>query len=105
MLKLALFFFIVSIIAGLFGFTGISAAAAGIAKVLFFIFIVAFVVSLSLGSRWARQSSRAAVSGVIGEGVETPVLHWHKRLVCSCSRGQTPNIRHSGLPRAGIAAW
>jgi uncharacterized membrane protein YtjA (UPF0391 family) len=38
-LKLALFFLIVSIIAGLFGFTGISAAAAGIAKVLFFIFI------------------------------------------------------------------
>jgi uncharacterized membrane protein YtjA (UPF0391 family) len=40
MLKLALFFFIVSIIAGVFGFTGISAAAAGIAKVLFFIFII-----------------------------------------------------------------
>jgi uncharacterized membrane protein YtjA (UPF0391 family) len=49
MLKLALFFFIVSIIAGLFGFTGISVAAAGIAKVLFFIFIVAFVLFLVLG--------------------------------------------------------
>ena len=42
MLKLALFFFIISIIAGVFGFTGISAAAAGIAKVLFFIFIIVF---------------------------------------------------------------
>jgi uncharacterized membrane protein YtjA (UPF0391 family) len=49
MLKLALFFFIVSIIAGVFGFTGISAASAGIAKVLFFIFIIAFVVLLVLG--------------------------------------------------------
>jgi uncharacterized membrane protein YtjA (UPF0391 family) len=49
MLKLALFFFIVSIIAGVFGFTGISAAAAGIAKVLFFIFIITFVVLLVLG--------------------------------------------------------
>jgi uncharacterized membrane protein YtjA (UPF0391 family) len=49
MLKLALFFFIVSIIAGVFGFTGISVAAAGIAKVLFFIFLVAFVVLLVLG--------------------------------------------------------
>lgn len=48
-LKLALFFLVVSIIAGLFGFTGISAAATGIAKVLFFIFIVAFVVLLILG--------------------------------------------------------
>jgi uncharacterized membrane protein YtjA (UPF0391 family) len=49
MLKLALFFFIISIIAGLFGFTGISAAAAGIAKLLFFIFIIAFLVFLILG--------------------------------------------------------
>lgn len=49
MLKLALFFLIVSIIAGVFGFTGISAAAAGIAKVLFFVFIIAFVVMLVLG--------------------------------------------------------
>ena len=49
MLKLALFFFIVSVIAGVFGFTGISAAVAGIAKVLFFIFLIAFVVLLVLG--------------------------------------------------------
>jgi len=49
MLKLALFFFIVSIIAGVFGFTGISVAAAGIAKVLFFVFLIAFVVLPVLG--------------------------------------------------------
>jgi uncharacterized membrane protein YtjA (UPF0391 family) len=48
-LKLALFFLIVSIIAGLFGFTRISAATAGTAEMLFFIFIVAFVVFLVLG--------------------------------------------------------
>jgi len=40
MLRLALFFFVVSLIAALFGFTGISAATAGIAKLLFFLFIV-----------------------------------------------------------------
>ena len=34
MLKWALFFFIISIVAGIFGFTGIAAAAAGIAKIL-----------------------------------------------------------------------
>jgi uncharacterized membrane protein YtjA (UPF0391 family) len=49
MLRLALLFLIISIIAGLFGFTGISAAAAGIAKVLFFIFVVIFVVLLAAG--------------------------------------------------------
>jgi uncharacterized membrane protein YtjA (UPF0391 family) len=46
MLKLALFFLVVSLIAALFGFTGIAAAAAGIAKLLFFIFIALFVIML-----------------------------------------------------------
>jgi uncharacterized membrane protein YtjA (UPF0391 family) len=49
MLKLALFFLVVAIIAGLFGFTGIAAAAGGIAKILFFIFIVVFVLLLVAG--------------------------------------------------------
>jgi uncharacterized membrane protein YtjA (UPF0391 family) len=49
MLKLALFFFVISLIAALFGFTGISAAAAGIAKILFFIFIALFVILLVAG--------------------------------------------------------
>lgn len=49
MLKLALFFLIVSLIAALFGFTGIAAAAAGIAKILFFIFIALFVILLVAG--------------------------------------------------------
>jgi uncharacterized membrane protein YtjA (UPF0391 family) len=49
MLKLALFFLVVSLIAALFGFTGISAAAAGIAKLLFFVFLAIFVVLLVIG--------------------------------------------------------
>lgn len=40
MLRLALFFLVVSLVAALFGFTGISAATAGIAKLLFVLFIV-----------------------------------------------------------------
>ena len=40
MLKLALFFLVVSLLAGLFGFTGIAAATAGIAKFLFVVFLV-----------------------------------------------------------------
>ncbi|GBQ46642.1 hypothetical protein AA18895_0826 [Acetobacter ghanensis DSM 18895] len=46
MLKLALFFLVVSIVAGLFGFGGIASASAGMAKILFFIAIVLFVVFL-----------------------------------------------------------
>jgi uncharacterized membrane protein YtjA (UPF0391 family) len=49
MLKLALFFFIVSLVAALFGFTGISAATAGIAKLLFFLFIVICLAFLIIG--------------------------------------------------------
>ena len=47
MLKLALFFFVVSLIAGVFGFTGIAVATAGIAKILFFVCIVVFLVLLA----------------------------------------------------------
>tara|TARA_B110001454_G_scaffold22281_1_gene21756 strand:+ start:50727 stop:50912 length:186 start_codon:yes stop_codon:yes gene_type:complete len=51
MLHWALVFFIVSIVAALFGFGfgGIASSAVGIAKVLFFIFIVLFAISLVVG--------------------------------------------------------
>ncbi|OUJ13257.1 DUF1328 domain-containing protein [Acetobacter okinawensis] len=46
MLRLALFFLVVSLVAGLFGFGGIASASAGMAKILFFIAIMLFVVFL-----------------------------------------------------------
>jgi uncharacterized membrane protein YtjA (UPF0391 family) len=46
MLYYALVFLLVAIIAGAFGFGGIAVASAGIAKILFFVFIVLFLVSL-----------------------------------------------------------
>ena len=49
MLRLALFFLVVSLVAGLFGFTGISAATAGIARILFFIAIIIFLGLLIAG--------------------------------------------------------
>ena len=49
MLSWALTFFIVAIIAAVLGFTTIAGAAAGIAKILFFIFLVLFVIALVLG--------------------------------------------------------
>ncbi len=49
MLRWALIFFVVALVAGLFGFTGISVAAAGIAKILFYVFLVIFLVTLLLG--------------------------------------------------------
>ncbi|MHB1157396.1 MAG: DUF1328 domain-containing protein [Phycisphaerales bacterium] len=46
MLRWALIFFIVAIVAGLLGFGNIAGAATGIAKILFFIFIIVFLISL-----------------------------------------------------------
>ena len=40
MLRYALIFLIVALVAGLFGFTGVAGTATGIAQVLFYIFLV-----------------------------------------------------------------
>lgn len=49
MLKLAIIFFIISLIAGFFGFTNVAAGAKGIAKILFFIAITIFLIVLVFG--------------------------------------------------------
>jgi uncharacterized membrane protein YtjA (UPF0391 family) len=49
MLRWALLFFLIAIVAGALGFTNIAAGAASIAKVLFGIFLVIFLVFLVLG--------------------------------------------------------
>lgn len=49
MLRWSLIFFVVAIVAALFGFTGIAQGAASVAQVLFFIFAVLFVIALIAG--------------------------------------------------------
>ena len=49
MIKWALIFFIISLIAGFFGFTNVAAGARGIAKILFFIALAIFLVVLVFG--------------------------------------------------------
>jgi uncharacterized membrane protein YtjA (UPF0391 family) len=51
MLYYALIFLVVALIAGILGFTGIAGASVGIAKILFFVFVVLFVVSLIFNGR------------------------------------------------------
>jgi uncharacterized membrane protein YtjA (UPF0391 family) len=46
MLSWAVTFFIVALIAAVLGFSGVAVAAAGIAKILFFIFLILFLFSL-----------------------------------------------------------
>jgi uncharacterized membrane protein YtjA (UPF0391 family) len=58
MLKWAVIFLIIALVAALFGFTDIAAASAGIAKILFGIFLILFLIALvfglAVGSRVAR---------------------------------------------------
>jgi uncharacterized membrane protein YtjA (UPF0391 family) len=42
-------FLVIAILAAIFGFTGIAVGAAAIAKILFYIFIVLFLLSLIAG--------------------------------------------------------
>ena len=49
MIRYSLIFAIIAVIAGIFGFTEISVASAGVAKVLFFIAITVFLILLVAG--------------------------------------------------------
>jgi uncharacterized membrane protein YtjA (UPF0391 family) len=50
MLRYAVIFFVIAIVAALFGFGGIASGAASIAKILFFIFITIAVITLLFGA-------------------------------------------------------
>lgn len=57
MLRYAIIFFIIAIIAGIFGFGDIAAGASSIAKVLFYIFIVLFVITLIFGGSLFKKGN------------------------------------------------
>ncbi|MDR6263208.1 MULTISPECIES: DUF1328 domain-containing protein [Rhodobacterales] len=56
MLYWAVIFFVVAIVAAIFGFGGIASASVGIAQLLFFIFVALFVLTLVV--RAVRGASR-----------------------------------------------
>jgi uncharacterized membrane protein YtjA (UPF0391 family) len=51
MLHWAAVFFVIALVAAIFGFGGIAAGAVGIAKILFFVFLVLAVLALVFGRR------------------------------------------------------
>jgi uncharacterized membrane protein YtjA (UPF0391 family) len=51
MLYWAAVFFVIALIAAVLGFSGIAASTAGIAKILFFVFLVVGALSLIFGRR------------------------------------------------------
>lgn len=57
MLRWALIFLVIGLIAGLLGFTGVAGASIAIAKTLFFVFMVIFLVLLIAGLTVGRRIS------------------------------------------------
>jgi uncharacterized membrane protein YtjA (UPF0391 family) len=55
LLKWALAFLVIALIAAVFGFGGIAEAAVGVGQVLFFIFLAVFLVLLILGLVTGRK--------------------------------------------------
>jgi len=55
MLRLALAFLVVAIVAAMFGFGTIAGTSVAIAKLLFFIFIIGFLITLILGMSTRRR--------------------------------------------------
>jgi uncharacterized membrane protein YtjA (UPF0391 family) len=49
MIKWAIIFFVISLVAGFFGFTGVASGARTIAKVLFFVALIVFLIVLIFG--------------------------------------------------------
>jgi uncharacterized membrane protein YtjA (UPF0391 family) len=57
MLKWAVIFLVIGLVAALLGFTDIAGASIGIAKVLFYIFLVIFLVLLVVGLLVGRKAA------------------------------------------------
>jgi uncharacterized membrane protein YtjA (UPF0391 family) len=55
MLRWALIFFIVVLVAAVFGFGGIAASAVGIVRIFFLIFVALFLISLLVGLISSQQ--------------------------------------------------
>jgi len=58
MLQWALAFLILALVAAFFGFGGIAAASAGIAKILFYVFVIVFAIALVGGVLSVRRAVR-----------------------------------------------
>lgn len=55
MLRMAMLFLVLAIIAGAFGFFAVAGAAVGIAKILFWLFVVLFIVTGVAGFAAGRK--------------------------------------------------
>lgn len=56
MLRASIAFFVLALVAAIFGFTGIASSAAGIGKILFAVFMVLAVLGLLIGGFSSKKA-------------------------------------------------
>lgn len=56
MLYWSMIFFVAALVAGFFGFWGIAGASSGIGQALFFVLLLAFIVSLIIDAAQSQKS-------------------------------------------------
>ena len=92
MLHYAVVFFIIALIAAVFGFGGIAAGAVGIAKVLFFVFLVlaalTFVANLISMNAWGCVPCNARP----GSAKDVPYISTPRRPCTHQSRSSRPAV-------------
>ena len=66
MLKWAVIFLVIALVAALLGFTGIATAAAGIAKFLFFLFLALCVIFFIVGAMAAKKITTVKAERIRG---------------------------------------
>jgi len=60
MLRWAVIFLVIAIVAGILGFAGLMVAAAGIAKLLFYLFLILFLITFLSGLVNRNKSEKVA---------------------------------------------
>ena len=65
MLSWAITFLVIALIAAILGFGGIAGTAIGMAKIIFFVFLVLFVVSFAMGRRAPRVGPSLRFAGSV----------------------------------------
>src|SRR5437660_10993580 len=91
-------FLVTAIIASLRGFGGMASTAAGIAEILFFVFLIAFVVALVMGSVRHRPHARDPEDASEAPAAADSPIAGRARVAAADDRGRAP-------PRpAGVSA-
>ena len=104
MLYWALVFFLIAVVAAVLGFGGIAVAFAGVARILFFLFVVVFLVSLLMVVAASAYMTQGQVTLNRIQGQLDAVLGQHHLLEQQVARLSNPSTVVSQSQGHGLVA-